>query len=106
MALFADWCKCDRTDTGRKHLLKYTEKPGGRAAITANLPSILRSHYDDARRIAEDVADLGYVKAAALLAERMPRSKKARSGELGEILATELVEESFRISGSSSSSPL
>lgn len=95
MPLFADWCRCERTDTGPKHLLKFTEKPDGRVAITASLPSIVRSHYDDARRIAEDIADLGFSKAAAILAERMPRSKKARSGELGEILATELVEESL-----------
>jgi hypothetical protein len=95
MPLFADWCDCtDSTDAGRKHLLKYIEKTNGRAAITASLPSVLRSHYDDASRIADDVAQLGYTKAAALLAERMPRSKTARSGELGEILATELVEES------------
>jgi hypothetical protein len=45
------------------------------------------------KRIAEDVAQLGYAGAGALLAERMPRSDRARSGELGEILATELVEE-------------
>src|SRR5207245_1976533 len=95
MPLFADWCECARTDTGRKHLLKYTEKAEGRATITASLPSVLRSHYDDAGRIADDVAQLGYAKAAALLAERMPRSKNARSGELGEVLATELVEESL-----------
>jgi hypothetical protein len=95
MPLFADWCECARTDTGRKHLLKYSEKVDGRAAITASLPSVLRSHYDDAVRIAEDVAQLGYTKAAALLAERMPRTKTARSGELGEVLATELVEESL-----------
>ncbi len=95
MALFADWCECERTGAGRKRLLKYTEKPSGRAIIAATLPGVLRSHYDDARRIADDVAGLGYAKAAAILAERMPRSKKARSGELGEILATELVEENL-----------
>src|ERR1700674_1908815 len=95
MPLFADWCGCERADTGRKHLLKFTEKVGGRAVVKANLPKVMRSHYDDAVRIAEDVAQLGYAKAAALLAERMPRSKRARSGELGEILATEVVEESL-----------
>jgi hypothetical protein len=95
MPLFADWCDCTRTDTGRKRLLKYTEKTGGRAAINAVLPGVMRSHYDDAERIAEDVATLGYSKAAELLAERMPSSSRARSGELGEILATELTEESL-----------
>ncbi len=95
MPLFADWCDCARKDTGRKQLLKYSQKVGGRAVISASLPTVLRSHYDDARRIADDVAQLGYTKAASLLAERMPRTKTARSGELGEVLATELVEESL-----------
>jgi hypothetical protein len=93
MALFKDWCECQRTDTGRKHLLIYSEQVGGRSAIQAKLPAVVRSHYDEAQRVADDVAGLGYTMAAALLAERMPRSKRARSGELGEILATELVEE-------------
>ena len=95
MALFEPWCRCERTDTGNKHLPKYTEKVGGRAKIKAQLPPVLRSHYDDVDRIVEDVAQLGFDGAAALLAERMPRSDRARSGKLGEILATELVEENL-----------
>jgi hypothetical protein len=43
--------------------------------------------------IAEDVRELGFAGASALLAERLPRTPRARSGELGEILATELIEE-------------
>jgi hypothetical protein len=75
--------------------LKFSEKTGGREAISTTLPAIVRSHYDDAARVTEDIFQLGYTKAAALLAERLPRTKTARSGELGEILATELVEESL-----------
>jgi hypothetical protein len=93
MTLFAEWCDCRVSENGRKRLLRLTEKNGGRPAISAVLPEVVRSHYDDVKRVADDIAGLGYVKAAAILAERMPRSKKARSGELGEILATELVEE-------------
>jgi hypothetical protein len=95
MALFGDWCDSQNTDTGQKHLIKYTEKAGGRDAIAEALPGVVRSHYDEATRVAEDVAKLGYAKAASILAERMPRSKRARSGELGEILATELVDEAL-----------
>lgn len=95
MPLFGDWCTCSSETTGKKRLLKYTEKAEGRASVLATLPQLMVSHYDDAARVAADVAALGYTKAAALLAERMPRSKRARSGELGEILATELVEESL-----------
>jgi hypothetical protein len=95
MGLFKDWCECARSNAGTKRLLKYSEKVGGRAAVTSSLPGIMRSHYDDVGRIADDIAQLGYASAATVLAERMPRSKKARSGELGEILATELVEENL-----------
>ena len=36
---------------------------------------------------------LGYKVAAKILSEAMPQTPKGRSGDLGEILATELVEE-------------
>jgi hypothetical protein len=53
----------------------------------------MRSHYDRLERIAEDVARLGYKVAADILRAELPQSAKVRSGDLGEILATELVEE-------------
>ncbi len=62
------------------------------------VPIMYRCHYDDMARIADDIRELGYPGAAAILAERMPRSSRARSGELGEILATELVEEQLGFS--------
>jgi hypothetical protein len=70
MPLFADWCQCTRAETGQKRLLKYTEKADGRSAISATLPQVMRSHYDDVARIAQDVEQLGYTKAAALLVGR------------------------------------
>jgi Cap4 SAVED domain len=57
------------------------------------LYTTVRSHYDSVDRIANDVEKLGYKAAAQILRERLPRTKKARSGDLGEILACELVEE-------------
>lgn len=96
--LFADWCDCDHQEDGRKHFRRLTERPDGRAAIADRLPDLVRSHYDDMERIADDIRELGFPGAAALLAERLPRSSRARSGELGEILATELVEEQLGFS--------
>lgn len=98
MPLFDDWCEREIEENERKRLLKFKELEGGRAAIWDRLPNLVRSHYDDMVRIAEDVAALGYAGAAALLAERLPRTSRARSGELGEILATELVEEQLGFS--------
>jgi hypothetical protein len=59
MPLFGDWCECLSQKTGKKRLLKYTEKSGGRASALATLPALMRSHYDDAARVAQDVAQLG-----------------------------------------------
>jgi len=48
-------------------------------------------------RIADDVARLGYKGAATILAAEIPKKPRARSGDLGEILATELVEEKVKL---------
>jgi hypothetical protein len=93
MPLFDDWCKNDDQITGKKRFWKLAEKAGGRRAIKAQLVITVRSHYDSLDRIAEDVEKLGYRAAATILRERLPRSKRARSGDLGEILASELTEE-------------
>jgi hypothetical protein len=93
MPLFDDWCDNDEEEDERKRLWKLTEKGNGREAIIDSLAETVRSHYDSLERIADDVEDLGYEEASAILRERLPRSKKARSGDLGEILASELTEE-------------
>src|SRR6266446_8560838 len=93
MSLFQDWCNNDNQKAGKKSFLKLTEKVSGRDAIKAQLATTVRSHYDSLDRIAADVEHLGYKAAATILRERLPRSKKARSGDIGEILASELTEE-------------
>lgn len=91
--LYHLWCYRHIDENGGKQLWRLSERDGGRVAVEATLTIRIRSHYDNLDRISEDIRDLGYPRAAAILAERMPRSSRARSGELGEILATELVEE-------------
>jgi len=93
MPLYSNWFKVHRSENKRKRLWKFTEKANGRDAVKALLYTAVRSHYDSVDRIANDVEKLGYKVAARILRERLPRTKKARSGDLGEILACELVEE-------------
>lgn len=93
MPLFDDWCENDEERENRKRLWKLTEKADGRENILSDLAQTVRSHYDALERIAVDVEELGYEAASAILRERLPRGKKARSGDLGEILASELIEE-------------
>ncbi len=90
--MFNDWCEIEKRDHGKKQLCGLREKPDGREAIRAELIDRVRSHYDKLERIAEDVDWLGFPYASAILKERMPRTARARSGEIGEIIATEFVE--------------
>lgn len=93
MPLFEDWCSFQVEKDKRRQLWKVTEKDGARATIKADLAETMRSHYDKLQRISEDVARLGYAAAATILKAVLPQGAKARSGDLGEILSTEIVEE-------------
>ena len=99
MPLYWDWCECVDDVSGRKRLWLLTEKAGGREAVWALLLESVRGHYDDLQRIADDAARLGFEKAAEILRTRIPTDARARSGDLGEILASELAEQTlgFRI---------
>lgn len=99
MGLYEDWCDHDGESKGRKRYLLLKEKDAGRDAILADLSRTVRSHYDRLDRIAEDVDQLGFATAAAILRERLPTKARSRAGDLGEILASELAEEmlEFRV---------
>jgi hypothetical protein len=93
VGLYKKWCDGTKEKDKRKHYWTYVEKNGGRDEIRDDLAETIRSHYDRLERIADDVNRLGYKVAAKILSEAMPQTPKSRSGDLGEILATELVEE-------------
>ncbi|BAP88730.1 NAD-dependent aldehyde dehydrogenases [Burkholderiales bacterium GJ-E10] len=93
LGLYRKWCEATKQKDQRKHYWTHVEKDGGRDEIRDGLAETIRSHYDRLERIAEGVERLGYKVAAKVLSEAMPQTPKRRSGDLGEILATELVEE-------------
>lgn len=93
MELYERWCESTKKKDKRKHYWAYVEKDGGRDEIRDDLAETIRSHYDRLERIAEDVKRLGYEVASEILKAAMPQTAKGRSGDLGEILAAELVEE-------------
>ena len=90
--MFDNWCDIKKCERGNKQLCKLREKPDGREAIRDDLVERVRSHYDTLEQIADDVERLGFPGASAILKERMPRTLRARSGEIGEIIATEFFE--------------
>lgn len=93
MGLYKKWCHATKEKNERKRYWTYVEKDGGRDTIRDELVEKMRSHYDRLDRIADDVARLGFTVAAEILRAQLPQTVRGRSGDLGEILATELVEE-------------
>jgi hypothetical protein len=92
-SMIDEWLDIEETGRGNsKTLFALDEKNGGREAVEDRLIERVRSHYDNLEHIADDVAQLGFPGAAAILRERLPRTARARSGEMGEILATEFIE--------------
>lgn len=98
--MIEDWLEIEEIDRGRgKCLYIVAERPGVRDDICDRLVESVRSHYDDLANIEADIAKLGFPAAAAILRKRLPSNLRSRSGELGEILATEFMEDQtdFRI---------
>ncbi|PKO44398.1 MAG: hypothetical protein CVU30_05020 [Betaproteobacteria bacterium HGW-Betaproteobacteria-3] len=84
MTLYKNWCTGTEKKTKKKTLRSYSEKKGGRVKVLSQLGATVKTHYDHTDRIADDVARLGYAKAAELLRVLLPQSPRARSGGIAE----------------------
>ena len=87
-----NWLTGKTSDLGPHTLSLLSEAVGARAKSMDGLRQIVRSHYVAPHVVAKRLADLGAPQTAELLREHLPTSKTARSGDLGEILATEIAE--------------
>lgn len=87
--LFAGWVDAAQH---REHanVTLLTERDGTRVSA---LDAICDAVDDHLLSVGDSVlSSLGFPRAAVIAAERLPRSKRIRSGDLAEILATEYVE--------------
>lgn len=89
--LFSPWCIRSTAERGQHRLEILRERRGGQVTALSKLETVVPSHYDDPTRMAERARRLGASAVAKVLREQLPRSKRAQSGDLGEILATEYV---------------
>jgi HamA len=64
----------------------YTERPGSRQVGLSALKKLLADHFVGEATV---VQAGGYAKAAKIIANSLPSNKQTRSGDLGELLATE-----------------
>lgn len=74
----------------------YTERPGARTFGLKSLKKLLADHFVGEGTILQAG---GYSKSAAIIANSLPTNKRTRSGDLGELLATEYLnsETGFKV---------
>lgn len=90
------WLVAVDTTVGKHPLHLMSEAAGARTTVIDELRNVLRSHYVALETTAKRLATLGAPKTAKLLREHLPATKTARSGDLGEVLATEIAEHTLQ----------
>ncbi len=81
---------------GKHPLYLMTEQSAVRAGALNDVRDVVRAHYVSPEITAKRLAELGAPKTALLLREHVPTRKAAQSGDLGEVLATEIAEQTLR----------
>ena len=96
MVQFNDWCDPADTNVGPHPLRLLTCDPALLNTGVAAMAAVVPTHYAAAERVVGILRRLGKLEAAKYLEGKLPTSKRLRSGELGEILATEFIAEQSR----------
>lgn len=89
MAKFNEWCTATATVVGSHEVRILDGDPTKVDVAIEAIAALVPSHYAAEERIARLLARLKKPEAAKFIEEKLPTTKQIRSGDLGEILATE-----------------
>lgn len=92
MAQFNDWCLSVDGQVGRHFRRVITGQAASLSAGIQATAAIVPAHYASEEQVARALARLGKPAAAALIEGKLPTTKAIRSGDLGEIYATEWID--------------
>lgn len=92
MAQFNDWCISVDAPVENHHRRVMTGQAAHLAVGIQATAAILHSHYASEEQVARALVRLGKPAAAALIESKLPTTKQIRSGDLGEIYATEWID--------------
>ena len=92
MVQFNDWCDSADTPLGNHHVRVMTARPADAAIGIQVTATAVPAHYAAEERIAAALARLGKVAAAQMITNLLPQTPQIRSGDLGEIYATEWID--------------
>ena len=89
---FSTWCEFAEFDVGDHELTIMTAQTQQLAIGCALVAELVPDHYASEEHIARALERLGKQAAADFIREKLPTTKNIRSGDLGEILATEYID--------------
>lgn len=92
MVQFNDWCDGVDTPLGNHHLHVKTGRAANRLTGIQLSAAVVPGHYAAEERVARALRRLGKPGAADLVTGLLPQTKQIRSGDLGEIYATEWID--------------
>jgi hypothetical protein len=92
VAQFNDWCISVDQPLGNHHRRVMTGQAAHLAVGIQATAAIVPAHYASEEQVARALARLGKPAAAALIESKLPTTKQIRSGDLGEIYATEWID--------------
>jgi hypothetical protein len=91
---FDEWCQEAAEDVGNHQLAVLTSIADQLSIGRDSAALLVPTHYASEERLADLLEKMGKPAAANFIRNKLPESKKIRSGDLGEIFATEYVGES------------
>lgn len=92
MAKFNEWCVAVDGPVGTHYRQVITGQAANLATGIQATAAIVPSHYASEEQVARAFARLGKPEAAALIEAKLPTTMQIRSGDLGEIYATEWID--------------
>ena len=91
MVQFANWCAFADTQVGAHNLRVLTGSAAHLAFGIEATAAVVPGHYASEEHFARVLQLLGKPAAAAMIEQKLPTTKAIRSGDLGEIFATEWI---------------
>jgi hypothetical protein len=92
MVQFNDWCDFEDTPLGNHHVRVMTGRLADSVTGIQVTAMAVPAHYAAEERIAAALAKLGKAAAAKMITDLLPQTPQIRSGDLGEIYATEWID--------------
>jgi hypothetical protein len=91
MVQFNDWCDSADVPLGNHRIRVMTGRLAHAATAIQTTAAVVPTHYAAEERIARALQRLGRPEAAQLIIDSLPQTAQIRSGDLGEIYATEWI---------------